>query len=86
MTIGDGFSSIMSIILIPACIIATVLIFYVIWKYRRLGKLESNAFIQRYGTLIENTNPGGGIVGSYWNGFILNRWIATVFIMIVVRN
>ena len=86
MTFGDGFSSILSMILISTGIIAAFLIFYVIRKHRRQGNIDSNDFMQRYVTLLEGTNPASGVIESYWNGFLLMRWIATVFIMVVVRN
>ena len=72
-------------IIIPGGFIATSLIFYIIWKYRKEGKLESEEFTLRYGALTEGTFPAG-IIGSFWNVFILIRWILTIFILVVVRE
>lgn len=75
----------MTTIIMSACILSIVVLAGIIYSYNKSGMIDSDEFIESYGSLTEGLRTKGAL-GRYWNILVLIRWLATNAILICLRE
>jgi hypothetical protein len=76
-------SSILSIMILIICALATGFEIYVIKKHK--GRYQLEEFEFSYGAIIEGLETNT-IIGRYWNPLNLVRWVLTILIMVFLNK
>ena len=84
-TSGDGFSSVLSIILLVCSLLSILATIAVVYMYNRANKLEGHEFERRFGSIVELADPKF-FLGRYWTSIILLRWFVTIVVIVCLRD
>lgn len=82
---GKSASSILSLIILVAALVSSIIITHIIIKYKAKKMLESAKFIKKFGCITEGLKVSC-FVGAYWNILIIIRWTLTTVILLVLTE